>query len=207
MVRNDPSETPVPARRRTARGLALAALTAALAGSHGWAIWLAMGGRAGLEGPWPIWRDDHPLYFHSALVTRDFLARGGTTAGYDPAFMAGYPKSVVFPASSTLPELVVFAFGGSRPERAYKLYVLSAAAAIPWLVAWAAWLWRLTPAGTLVAVALFLLYVWTDFRSTMRRSGCCRTSWRCRWAWSPRGRSCGIARPAASCAGRRPRCS
>ena len=38
--------------------------------------------------------------------------------------MAGYAKSVVFPSSSTLPELVVAAFGGERPEFAYKIYVL-----------------------------------------------------------------------------------
>jgi hypothetical protein len=77
--------------------------------------------------------------------------------------MAGYAKSVVFPASSTLPELVVAAFGSRRPEVAYKVYVLVAAAAIPWLVACAAWCWRLGPGGVLASVALFLLYVWTDF--------------------------------------------
>ena len=72
-----------------------------------------MGGYAGLTNGWPLWRDDHPLYFHSALVTRAFLKDSWTTAGYDPSFMAGYAKSVVFPASSTLPELVVAAFGGT----------------------------------------------------------------------------------------------
>ena len=41
--------------------------------------------------------------------------------------------------------------------------MLVSAAAIPWLVALAAALWRLGPGGTLVAVALFLIYVWTDF--------------------------------------------
>ena len=49
--------------------------------------------------------------------------------------MAGYAKSVVFPASSTLPELVVALFGGEHPEFAYKLYVLISAAAVPWLIA------------------------------------------------------------------------
>jgi hypothetical protein len=112
---------------------------------------------------WPLWRDDHPLYYHSALVTRQFLKQTGTTAGYDPAFMSGYAKSVVFPASSTLPELVIAAFGGSRPEAAYKVYVLVSAAAIPWLVAAAALVWKSGPGGALASVVLFLLYVWTDF--------------------------------------------
>src|SRR4051794_287965 len=60
--------------------------------AHGLAIWCGLGGRDGLTNGWPLWRDDHPLYYHSALITRSFLSQSGTTAGYDPSFMAGYPK-------------------------------------------------------------------------------------------------------------------
>ena len=131
--------------------------------AHGLAIWRGMGGRDGLTSGWPLWRDDHPLYYHSALVTRSFLRQSGTTAGYDPFFMAGYPKSVVFPASSTLPEVVVWAFGGDRPELAYKAYVLLSAASLPWVMALAAWAFGLRARGAAFAVLFFLLYVWTDF--------------------------------------------
>jgi len=127
------------------------------------AIWTAMGGREGLTNGWPLSRDDHPLYYHSALVTRAFLNQTGTTAGYDPAFMAGYAKSVVFPASSTLPELVVYLFGANHPDLVYKLYVLLGAAIVPWLIAWAGFLWNLRPAGVAAGVLLHFLYVWTDF--------------------------------------------
>ena len=130
---------------------------------HGGAIWIALEGWKGLTNGWPLWRDDHLIYYHSALISRAFLARSWTTAGYDPAFMSGYAKSVIFPSSSTLPELVVAAFGGSRPEFAYKLYVLVSAAIVPWLVGAAALIWRLGAGGTLAAVALYLIYVWTDF--------------------------------------------
>ena len=112
---------------------------------------------------WPLWRDDHSLYYHSALVTRAFLRQSGTTAGYDPFFMAGYPKSVVFPASSTLPELVVWAFGGDRPELAYKVYVLLSAALLPWVLALAARAFGLRAGGIALAVLFYLLYLWTDF--------------------------------------------
>ena len=142
--------------------LAFGALTV-LGIAHGLAIWRGMGGLEGLTNGWPLWRDDHPLYYHSALVTRAFFHQSGTTAGYDPAFMAGYAKSVVFPASSTLPELVVWALGGNRPELAYKLYVLVTAVALPWLVALAAAAWRLRVRGAALAVLLFLLYLWIDF--------------------------------------------
>lgn len=138
-------------------------LIAAAGLGHGWAIWRGMGGAAGIGDEWVPWRDDHPLYFHSALVTRSFLSQSWTTAGYDPSFMAGYPKSVVFPASSTLPELSVWAFGGDRPERAFKLYILLAAAAAPWIVAIAAWVFGIGRLGAAAAVLLFLGYVWTDW--------------------------------------------
>jgi hypothetical protein len=139
------------------------ALTVVICSLHGAAIWVGMGGRHGLNNGWPLWRDDHPLYYHSALVTRSFLKDSRTTAGYDPSFMAGYAKSVVFPASSTLPELVIAVFGGTRPEFAFKFYVLIAAAAVPWLLALACTLWKVPPAGTAIAVLLALLYIWTDF--------------------------------------------
>jgi hypothetical protein len=135
----------------------------ALAIAHGLAIWTGMGGYAGMRNGWPLWRDDHPLYFHSALVTRDFLRDSFTTAGYDPAFMAGYAKSVVFPASSTLPELFVAAFGGSRPELAYKIYVLFGAAAYPWLIAAACYGFGIRGWTATVAVLLSLVYIWTDW--------------------------------------------
>jgi hypothetical protein len=152
-----------PTEARVKRSWAAWPAIVALCLAHGLAIWLALGGREGLNNPWPLWRDDHSLYFHSTLVTRHFLRQTGTTAGYDPSFMAGYAKSVVFPASSTLPELVVAVFGGSRPERAYKLYVLVSTALIPWLIALAGVFWRVRPGAIAWAVLLFLLYVWTGF--------------------------------------------
>jgi hypothetical protein len=143
---------------------AATALAGALCLLHGYAVWIGLDGREGLLGAWPLAKHDHPLYFHSSLVTREFLRQSGTTAGYDPSFMAGYAKSIIFPASSTLPELVVAAFGEDRPVLAYKLYVLVSVAAVPWFVLIAAR--RLGPPGgaaPMTAVLLFLVYLWTDF--------------------------------------------
>ena len=92
--------------------------------------------------------------------------------------MAGYAKSVVFPASSTLPELVIAAFGGEHPELAYKIYVLVSAAAVPWLIALAcarldgsARRERRSPSCS----------TWSTSGPTSRsitwRSGCCPISW------------------------------
>ncbi|MDG3005367.1 hypothetical protein [Paludisphaera mucosa] len=155
-------EPPRPPKRRWTRFVPFVLIVAASL-VHGWAIWRGLGGREGIDGAWVPWRDDHPLYFHSALATRAFLSQSGTTAGYDPAFMSGYPKSVVFPASSTLPELALWAFGGERPERAFKLYILLAAAAAPWLVACAGWIQGMGRTAVAAAVLLFVGYVWTDW--------------------------------------------
>ena len=77
--------------------------------------------------------------------------------------MSGYAKSVVFPSSSTLPELAIALFGGKHPELAYKIYVLVSAAAVPWLIALACAIWRVPAGGTAIAVLLALVYIWTDF--------------------------------------------
>ena len=143
--------------------LGLASLTVALCLLHSWLVWTAMGGHSGFTNGTVPWRDDHPLYFHSALATRHFLSQTGTTAGYDPAFMSGYAKSVVFPSSSTLPEVVIALFGRLGPVEVYKAYVFISAALVAWLLAVAAILWRVGPGGACASVALFLLYVWSDF--------------------------------------------
>ena len=122
-----------------------------------------MGGISGILGPNPIARDDHPLYFHSARVTRSFLARSATTAGYDPSFMSGYAKSVVYQTSSTLPEVAVALFGGNNPIVAYKVYVFVFAAILPCLVAIAAAIAGSGAIGSLTSACLFLVYLWTDF--------------------------------------------
>jgi hypothetical protein len=139
------------------------ALIVVLCSLHGLAIWLGMGGREGFDNGWPLWRDDHPLYYHSALVTRSFLKSSWTTAGYDPAFMAGYAKSAVFPASSTLPEVVIAVFGQNHPVIAFKTYVLVSTAVVPWLIALAGALLRIPSRGVAIAVLLEVLYLWTDW--------------------------------------------
>jgi hypothetical protein len=156
----DDRHSRVPSRAGKWAQIAALALLCSL---HGAGIWWALGGRAGLTNDWPLWRNDHPLYFHSALVTRSYLRASWTTAGYDPSFMAGFAKSVVFPASSTLPELVIAAFGGEHPAFVYKLYVLLAAAAVPWLLALACAYWSMPPRAAVLAILLELIYIWTDY--------------------------------------------
>lgn len=144
----------------------LVLLFLAAIGLHTRTIYVSLDGWAGLTSPNPILKDDHPLYLHSAVITKTFLEQSLTTAGYDPAFMGGYAKSAVFPASSTLPEAVIAATPSSiAPEVAYKFYVLLAATLGPLLVAWAAaGLWGSRHLGMATAIT-YLIYIWTDFPS------------------------------------------
>ncbi len=154
-----PPSVHAPGDRRTfGVGLTLAILTI-----HASLIWLGLGGRAGIQGEYPPWRDDHPLYYHSALVTRAFLHDSWTTAGYDPAFMAGYMKSAVFPSSSTLPEVVFAAFPTCPAPLLYKIYVFLGGALAPAVFAAACGFWRASARGVGFATALFFLYLWSDF--------------------------------------------
>jgi hypothetical protein len=138
------------------------ALTLALCLVHGGLVWIGLGGWEAFVNEWPPLRDDHGIHYHQAIVTRTFLSTTGATAGYDPSFMSGYPASIVSDLSSTLPDLVVWAFGATRPALAYKLYAFGCTALLPWLVATAAMVLRVPPRGVAVAVLLYLLYFWSD---------------------------------------------
>jgi hypothetical protein len=131
---------------------------------HGVGVWIAMGGREGMANDWPPLRDDHGLHYHHGQVTRHFLRSTGMTAGYDPAFMSGYPMSIVSDLSSTLSDLVMLA-SGDRPALGYKIHVFGCAALLPWLIVLAAVAWKARPVAVLIAVFLFLNYFWTDARN------------------------------------------
>jgi hypothetical protein len=63
----------------------------ALCRFHGLVFWVGLEDRYGLTNGWSLWRHDHPLDDHRALITRAFLKQSGTTAGYDPSYRAGRP--------------------------------------------------------------------------------------------------------------------
>ena len=76
------------------------------------------------------------------MVTRQCLAATGTTAAYDPSFMAGYAMSIVSDRSSTLPDAALFVAASVEPALAYKTLIVVAASAVPWLWIAAACVWR-----------------------------------------------------------------
>jgi hypothetical protein len=140
----------------------LSALTLALSLAHAAAILQACGGPAALTNPWPIPTHDHPIQFHSSTLAPTFFAQSGTNAGYDPSFMAGYPKSILFPPSSTLFDVAALLTAGRWPAPTYKITVFLAVAAFPFLTWLAAHRLGLSPLARFATVLLGLLYVWTN---------------------------------------------
>lgn len=129
---------------------------------HSWAIWVASGGWAAISSDWPIAQHDHPLQFHSMVVSGAFFRQSGTNAGYDPSFMAGFPKTLLFPQSAAIFDVVGLLSGGSSPAQTFKLFVFASTASLPWLIALAAWLLGMRARAIAWSVAAALLYVWTE---------------------------------------------
>jgi hypothetical protein len=152
----------LPVRRD--RGTWLAWGTIAVIGAiHAAIAWFMLDGRGGMTGGWPILLGDHGIHYHQAFVTRHCLSTTGTTAGYDPSFMAGYPMSIVSDLSSTLPDVALFVAGPVEPGTAYKILVLACTAATPWLFVAAAVVWGASTTAVVAGLVLFELYFWSDF--------------------------------------------
>lgn len=159
-----PPTSAEPRRRRGRRVRVRPAwlLVVALGLAHGAAAWIGSGGWSELSSDWPLGQHDHPVHFHSLVISARFLRQSGTTAGYDPSFMAGYPKTVLFPQSSTAYDVLGFLGGSSRPAQAFKGFVFAATASLPWLVALAGLAWGLRAEAVAGSVVLVLLYAWTE---------------------------------------------
>jgi hypothetical protein len=157
------AERRLSAANRRAGGWIGWAAAALLCAVHSLAIWVGMGGWPEISSRWPLAIHDHPIQFHSGVVTPQFLRASGTTAGYDPSFMAGYAKSIIFPPSSTMTDVLLTLFGRDHPAQVYKLCVLAAAALAPWLLAAAVGIWGARGRAAAISVGLLLIYLWTDF--------------------------------------------
>ena len=160
-------QSPTVAARSASERLPLVA-TALLVVIHLWATWTFVGGWAGLDARGPFLNDDYTWRYYFASGAEGYLDSTGMLGGYDPNFMAGFARSSLFPSSTTPDELAVAAFGGTRPDRAFKVYVWVSLAVLPLLTVLAAVCWAglLRPAGargwlTFGAVAAQTIHFWS----------------------------------------------
>jgi len=117
----------------------------------GWSN-LSGGGVDGVHRP--IAFDDYALQFYYGQLGGRFLREGGVTYGYDPNFMAGYPKTPVYYPSSKPYEYALALFAGFDPGTVFNLSVFAMLASLPFLMYGAAANFRFSPGERLAVVAM-----------------------------------------------------
>ena len=90
------------------------------------------GGLSAMVSSEPLLSDDHSWHFYYSILGRRFLGERGTTWGYDPYLMAGYPTDV-FDTSDRLLKVALVPLGFISVEAGYKLLNFALAAITPLL--------------------------------------------------------------------------
>ncbi|MDR3635994.1 MAG: hypothetical protein P4L84_19485 [Isosphaeraceae bacterium] len=119
----------------------------------------------------PVLVVDHAIHeYHGALGAR-FLHEHGTTWGYDPFFMAGYPETPVWDSSSNLSILFQTLAGGRYSPAAYKVGLLVCLILTVAMVPAGAWGAGLGETEVAVAALLAWFVFWTGFAADLWRTG------------------------------------
>lgn len=120
----------------------------------------------------PINAARHPLHFYHAQLGAAALRTWGTSACYDPAFQAGYPKTVFFDEGCRLAELLIAAVGPTLPAAVvYKCWLIGVCLAVPLLSALGTWGLGARWTGWLTAAGLGCALTWTEPVSGLLRNG------------------------------------
>ncbi len=119
----------------------------------------------------PVIVVDHAIHlYHGALGGR-FLHEHGTTWGFDPFFMAGYPETPVWDSSSNFSILFQWLAGGDYSPVAYKLGLLACMILLLGAISAGALAAGLGRWETALATLLGWLYFWIGFPIALWRSG------------------------------------
>ena len=157
--------------RRPGGFLPGAALILVLVG-HAWlASRLFPGWGAIVDPATPVVVVDHAIHEYHGALGAGFAREAGTTWGYDPSFMAGYPETPVWDSSSNLAILFDLLGGAPGSYRPYKVGLFLAS--ILGVVALAAGA-RAAGLGwgeAAVAAGLASLYFWVGYPVVLWRSG------------------------------------
>lgn len=115
-------------------------------------------------GSLPFTEFDHPFHYYYSTLTRDFFANRTAFWGYDPTFMAGYAKTLIFPTSSSMAEIVAIA--GARSPSAYRTLVASVLWLVPLFLGFAARTASRHWSAFAIATGLSIVWIWCGFPSS-----------------------------------------
>ncbi len=105
----------------------------------------------------PIAHDDYALQFYYGQLGAQLLRETGLPWGFDPRFLAGYPKNPLYYPSSLPFELALAVFAHADPVRVFNRCVFALLAALPFLAWGAAALLGLPRAERLLVTGFSLL--------------------------------------------------
>jgi hypothetical protein len=125
--------SPPPAPAPRSRATFPLAATAAIFLLHTVGILLLFEHPADLFTGRPILEQDYGLHAFHLHSLAAFWQEGGRLWGYNPAFMAGFPSNTIQDLSIKFFEIAALFLPGVEPDLAFKLLVVAAAAAVPWL--------------------------------------------------------------------------
>jgi hypothetical protein len=163
-------EPETPARWLAGRGWAVAALVLVFAVHSIQAVRLFPTLASIIDPDSPVLMVDHAIHeYHGELGAR-FLRTTGTTWGYDPSFMAGYPETPVWDSSSN-PSILFDLIGGGQGYRSYKLGVLACSILVLAAIAAGGWAAGLGTAEVAAGSLLAWLVFWVGFPAALWRSG------------------------------------
>ena len=107
----------------------------------------------------PIYHEDYAMHFSQCLSTKRFLSSDGKCWGYDPFFLAGFPRGTLVNADNKAWELFYFIFSPILGEGfAFKAYVLIFLLFYPLFIYGAARNCNLLPEISLIASLLAILF-------------------------------------------------
>jgi len=123
----------------------------------------------------PIGFDDYALQFYYGRLGAENLRAGGVTFGYDPRFLAGYPKTPIYYPSSKPYEYLFSYFPRSDPGTVFNRTIFAMLALIPFILYGAAANFGMSRGERLAVVAMgclpHFLVPSTGFYAIMEAAG------------------------------------
>jgi hypothetical protein len=109
--------------------------------------------------PHPVYTDDYSMHLSQCLSTKRFLSTFGKCWGYDPFFLAGFPRGALVNADNKAWELFFFALSPVLSEGlAFKAYLILFLLLYPFLLYAAARNFNLSRGVSVIASVLAVLF-------------------------------------------------
>ncbi len=144
---------------------------------HGWLTVRLFPSWTSLVNNEPVVSVDHAIHIYHGYLGARFLKEHATSWGYDPFFMAGYPKTPVYDSSSGPSELFQLVAGGSYSPRAYKIGILLLVGLIPVVIVFASHANGAGRWATAFAAAWTVWSWWVGFPDILVRTGLVAFVW------------------------------